>query len=173
MSGKFETRASPASSPTAAPHLSGIKPVVGCVKVAMYVSWLWFSPLGMGGVYVGAQRARTSTFRLASSWLNPVRDHPPAALCGSPFLVGLLLLFDLKYVFWGRGLGLPCGDIGPLLRLPGLALLRFVVFFKFGGRLVDSRRRHRGSSAIRLTRCAGSLSLRVWTCCSSSTAAVF
>ena len=30
-------------SPTAAPHLSGIKPVVGCVKVAMYVSWLCFS----------------------------------------------------------------------------------------------------------------------------------
>ena len=31
----------------------------------------------------------------------------------------LLLRFDLKYVFWGGGLGLPRGDIGPLLRLPG------------------------------------------------------
>ena len=32
--------------------------------------------------------ARTSTFRLTPSWLNHVRDHPPATLCGSPFLVG-------------------------------------------------------------------------------------
>ena len=36
----------------------------------------------------GLRSARTGTFRLTPSWLNHVRDHPPATLCGSPFLVG-------------------------------------------------------------------------------------
>ena len=51
----------------------------------------------------------------------------------------LHLRYVTDYTFSSRGLGLPRGDIGPLLRRPGLALVRFVVFYIFRGGLVDSR----------------------------------
>ena len=100
--------------------------------------------------------ARTSTFRLTSSWPNHVRDHPPATFCGSPFLVEP----RAGSPPWRYRSPSPPSRVCPFT-LRGLLQVRG---------LVDSSLRQRGSSAIPLTRCSGSLSLRVWTCCSSSTA---
>ena len=75
-------------------------------------------------------------------------------LCGLPFVANYSTYATSPTTPPGRGLGLPRGDIGPLLRRPGLALVRFVLLYIFRGGLVDSRLRKRGSSTIPRTRCS-------------------
>ena len=82
--------------------------------------------------------------RVSTAGLGSTRHPLRRALC--------LLRFVIVYMFQGCGLGLPRGDFRPLLRLPGLAPLRFVVSYIIRGRLVDSSLRQRGS-------CTGSSSL--------------
>ena len=88
--------------------------------------------------------AGTSTFRLTSSWPNHVRDHPPATLCGSPFFVEP----RAGSPPWRFRSPSPPSRVCPFT-LRGLLQVRG---------LVDSSLRQRGSSAIPLTRCSGSLS---------------